>query len=167
MVSPSGSQTIWKAIPASSSWEFPKACTSPWPNTPSGRASAWTNIVCICCPRTMLRRQDSPSDVLLPLLIEFITADKILIIIRCIAMIIWIIKISRRTWVTLVKQNCLSDASQERVGIVSPAASHKKPYNHKHKSWESWNAGNPAFSIRIYMPIVFCQAENEINFKKV
>ena len=40
------------------------------------------------CPRTMLRRQDSPSDVLLPLLIEFITADKILIIIRCIAMII-------------------------------------------------------------------------------
>ena len=36
----------------------------------------------------MLRRQDSPSDVLLPLLIEFITADKILIIIRCIAMII-------------------------------------------------------------------------------
>ena len=32
--------------------------------------------------------EGGPSDVLLPLLIEFITADKILIIIRCIAMII-------------------------------------------------------------------------------
>jgi len=29
MVSPSGSRTIWKATPASSNCEFPKACTNP------------------------------------------------------------------------------------------------------------------------------------------
>lgn len=51
------------------------------------------------------------------IVVALITPDKILISIHRIARIIWRIKIPRRTWVTFVKQNCLSDASQEREGI--------------------------------------------------
>lgn len=54
----------------------------------------------------------------------FITADKIWIIICCIAMIIWIIKIPRRTWVMLAKQNCLSSTVQERVGVKNSVVGH-------------------------------------------
>ena len=89
-----------------------------------------------------ISRQQPPKTITLIRSQSFITADKILISIHRIAMIIWIVKIIRIAGIIFTKRICLSHEILQRVGVTQMSRD-KTDYSlppPKGRIWIAWNS---------------------------